>query len=105
MHRALPVSLLCLSACGALPLMAADAIRYLAPQKTWVIDTANTTYAVGVNERGELQEQYWGAKLTRPEDLGAPHSSPERASFDSSETNTNSEYPGWGGIYFAEPCL
>ena len=105
MQRALPFSLLCLFVSAAMPLMAADAIRYLAPQKTWVIDTANTTYAVGVNERGELQERYWGAKLTRPEDLGAAHSSPERASFDSSETNTNGEYPGWGGIYFAEPCL
>ncbi len=85
--------------------MAASGIRYLASQKTWVIDTDNTTYAVGVNERGELQELYWGAKLTRPEDLGTPHSSPGRASFDSSETNTNGEYPGWGGVFYAEPCL
>ena len=105
MHRALPIPLLCLSVCAALPLTAAGPIRYLAPQKTWVIETSNTTYAVGVNERGELQERYWGPKLTRPEDLGAAHSRPERASFDSSETNTNGEYPGWGGIYFAEPCL
>lgn len=105
MRFALPASLLCLLACTATPLMAASGIRYLASQKTWVIDTDNTTYAVGVNERGELQELYWGAKLTRPEDLGTPHSSPGRASFDSSETNTNGEYPGWGGVFYAEPCL
>ncbi len=84
---------------------AANGIRYLASQKTWVIDTENTSFAVGVNERGELQELYWGAKLTRPEDLGTPHSSPGRASFDSSETSTNGEYPGWRGVFYAEPCL
>jgi alpha-galactosidase len=105
MRSAPSASFICLLVCAATPLMSANGIRYLAPQETWVIDTDNTTYAVGVNERGELQELYWGAKLTRAEDLGTPHSSPGRASFDSSETNTNSEYPGWGGVFYAEPCL
>ncbi len=105
MRLSLSASLVCLLASTATPLTAANGIRYLATQKTWVIDTDNTTYAVGVNERGELQDLYWGAKLTRPEDLGTPHSSPGRASFDTSETNTNGEYPGWGGVFYAEPCL
>jgi alpha-galactosidase len=60
---------------------------------------------VGVNERGELQNLYWGAKLTRPADLGVAHSVKEWASFDGSETNTNTEYPGWGGRFYSEPSL
>ena len=83
----------------------ADAIHYSPTQKAWFLDTSHTTYVVGVNENGELQSMYWGEKLTRDEDLAPAHSNPEWASFDSSATTTNLEYPGWGDRLYTEPSL
>jgi alpha-galactosidase len=80
-------------------------IRFLADKKLWVLETERATYVVGVNERNELQNVYWGKKLTRDSDLSPAHTGAEHASFDSSETMTNLEYPGWGGRQYAEPCL
>lgn len=80
-------------------------VRHLSEQKLWVLETARTSYVLGVNERGELQHVYWGKKLVRDGDLVAPPSSPDHASFDSRETLTNFEYPGWGGRLYNEPCL
>ena len=96
--------LLCL--CCVVPFAAAqDSIHFSPESKTWFLDTDHTTYVMGVNERSELQNLYWGAKLTRHEDIPPAHSSPELASFDSSETTTNTEYPGWGGRLYTEPSL
>jgi len=80
-------------------------IRYLSEQKLWILETQRTTYVMGINEQGELQHFYWGRKLARDEDLAAVHSRPEHASFDSPETMTSLEYPGWGGRQYNEPCL
>jgi len=95
------------AACTAWPAPAANGapIRYLPEQKLWVLETDRTSYVLGVNERNELQNAYWGRKLLRDQDLTAAHSRPEHASFDSPETMTNGEYPGWGGRLYSEPCL
>jgi alpha-galactosidase len=84
---------------------AASSVRFLPDRKLWVLETHHTSYVLGVNQRGELQNVYWGKKIVRDEDLAAAHSSREHASFDSSETMTNEEYPGWGGMLYTEPCL
>jgi alpha-galactosidase len=84
---------------------AQNSIRFSPQTKTWQLNTAHTTYVIGVNERGELQNLYWGALLTRPEDIPAAHSSPDVASFDATQTTTNNEYPGWGGRLYTEPSL
>ncbi len=94
---------LLLAALLSLPMLAQ--IRYLPDQKLWVLDSDHTTYALGVNEQNSLQNVYWGGKLTRDADLTPAHTMPEHASFDSRETMTNEEYPGWGGIRFNEPCV
>ncbi len=80
-------------------------VRYLPNLKVWVLTTARTSYAMGLNERNELQFLYWGEKLASDNDLSAAHSQREAASFNSSETMTNLEYPGWGGEYYNEPSL
>ncbi len=80
-------------------------VRYLPDLKVWVLETARTSYVTGVNEQNELQSLYWGEKLAGDHDLFAAHSHSEHASFDSSETMTNNEYPGWGGKYYNEPSL
>ena len=82
-----------------------DAIRFLPDKKLWVLDTNNSSYVFGVNERGQLQHIYWGKKLWRDADLASAHSSPEWASFDGSASTTPGEYAGWGSNMYTEPCL
>jgi len=80
-------------------------VRYIESLRVWVFDTARTSYVIGVNEENELQSLYWGERLEGDEGLRAAHTSHEWASFDSPETMTNLEYPGWGGRYYNEPAL
>lgn len=110
--RTITVMLLVLAAAGgplktlrAAPAVDGAPIRFLPGLKVWVLNTARTSYEMGVNERGELQSIYWGEKLSSDDDLAAAHSRPEHASFDSPETMTNIEYPGWGARYYNEPSL
>jgi alpha-galactosidase len=69
------------------------------------LDGGNSTYAFGVNERGELQPLYWGGRLGAHDSISAAHSFPEMASFDSPATTTPQEYAGWGAGLFTEPAL
>lgn len=69
------------------------------------LDGGNSTYAFGVNERGELQTLYWGGRLGPNDKIPAAHSYVEWASFDSSYTTTPQEYAGWGAGLFTEPAL
>ena len=85
--------------------MSSAPVRYVPDLRVWVLGTGRTTYVMGLNERGELQTLYWGGKLTSDHDLSAARSHAEHVSFDSSETMTNLEYPGWGGRYYNEPAL
>jgi len=82
-----------------------EMVRYVADHKVWILNTDRCSYIMGLNERNELQNLYWGEKLLSEHDVAPAHSHPEHASFDSSETMTNLEYPGWGGLYFNEPSL
>ena len=69
------------------------------------LDGGNTTYAFGVNERGELQALYWGGRLSPRDTVPPAHSFPEVASFDSPYTTTPQEYASWGAGLFTEPAL
>jgi alpha-galactosidase len=69
------------------------------------LDGGNSTYAFGVNERGELQTLYWGGRLGPNDKIPAAHSLIEWASFDSPYTTTPQEYAGWGAGLFTEPAL
>jgi alpha-galactosidase len=80
-------------------------IKYYSDRKVWVLQAGPVTYAMGVNERGELQPIYWGAQVKSDADFPAPHSRPEVASFDLSSTTTQQEYPGWGAEFYNEPAL
>jgi alpha-galactosidase len=87
----------------ALPMLAQ--IRFLPAKKLWVLETDRTAYVLGVNEQNSLQNVYWGKRLLRDDDLAPAHTAPQHASFDSRETMTNEEYPGWGGLRYNEPCV
>jgi len=81
------------------PAVPAEApVRYLPDSKVWLLETNLTTYAVGINERNELQNLYWGKKLVRDQDFSQEQAKTER-------TSMREEYPGWGGMRFDEPCL
>ena len=82
-----------------------DSIRYLADKKLWVLDTNQSTYVFGVNERNQLQHAYWGKRLWRDADLAPVHSASEWASFDGSASTTPGEYAGWGSNMYTEPGL
>ncbi len=69
------------------------------------LDGGNSTYAFGVNERGELQPLYWGGRLGAHDGIPAAHSFPEVASFDSPYTTTPQEYAAWGAGLFTEPAI
>jgi len=87
----------------SLPLLAQ--VRFLPAKKLWVLETDRSSYVLGVNEENCLQNVYWGKKLLRDDDLAPVHTAPEHASFDSRETMSNEEYPGWGGLRYNEPSL
>ncbi len=74
-------------------------------QPVFRLDGAASTYAFGVNERGELQQIYWGGRVSPTDPIPTPKSSPEHASFDNSYNNTPQEYAGWGAGLFQEPAL
>ena len=69
------------------------------------LDGGNSTYAFGVNERGDLQPLYWGGRLGAHDSIPPAHSFPEMASFDSPASTTPQEYAGWGAGLFTEPAL
>jgi len=104
----------CLSISVALPLVAllvfctqafAQPESSSASQPVFRLDGGNTTYAFGVNERGELQQLYWGGRIGASDVIAPAHSDRDWASFDSSYNNTPQEYAGWGAGLFQEPAL
>lgn len=105
--RSIASSLLLLGAISSTSALAraADAVHYDAAAHTFRIDGGGATYVLGVNERGELQSLYWGARLAASDTFAAAHSLPGRASFDSSINETPQEYVGWGGGLYVAPDL
>lgn len=83
---------------------ASDSIVFAEKYKVWVLQTTEATYAFGVNERGELQNMYWG-KRVEAQDFSSAHSLRGWSSFDLSTTTTPQEYPGWGAGLYTEPAL
>lgn len=84
-------------------LLAVPGVAQTAP--VFRLDGGDTTYAFGVNERGELQPLYWGGRIGAQDSIPPAHSLPEWASFDSSYTTTPEEYASWGAGLYTEPAL
>ena len=81
------------------------AVRFDPSTKVFRLDGGNTSYVFGVNSRGELQQIYWGGRLSASDTFPAATPMREAASFDSSYTTTPQEYAGWGAGLFVEPAL
>ena len=104
MHRAFKAVLIFLAACAVAPAQPA-LVNFDAASRVFRLDGGGTSYIFGVNQRGELQQLYWGGRLGAADVYPAAEPMPEWASFDSSYSNTPQEYPGWGNGLFVEPAL
>ena len=84
---------------------AQEKVQFQADEKVFRMDGGETTYAFGVNEAGELQTVYWGARVSPQDRFQAPRRGPEAASFDPPVNTTQEEYAGWGAGLYVEPAL
>jgi len=83
----------------------AQSIRFIESRKTWLLNTAQSSYAMGLNADGRLEHIYWGGPLWRLEDLPPAAAKRDISSFDPHEMIENEEFPGWGGSRYYEPAL
>ena len=81
------------------------AVRYIPEKQLWVLETAHTSYVLGRDASGQIQHVYWGARIPRDEDFSQAWPSPSYAFEAASSSGEFEEYPGWGGMRYAEPCL
>ena len=82
---------------------AGSAIHYDNATRVFRLDAAGVTYAFGVNEAGELQSLYWGARLAPGDSFAAPHARPGLSSFTPPVNTTPQEFVAWGGALYVEP--
>jgi len=71
----------------------------------WVLETATTGYALGLNQAGLLVHRYWGARLKAPDDYPAAPNPGSWSAFNNPAQRTPEEYPGYEDIKFIDPCL
>jgi len=79
--------------------------KYDVATKVFRLDGGDTTYAFGINERGELQSVYWGGRLGAQDALPITKSNPGHSAYELSTSVTLQEYAGWGQGEQFEPAL
>ena len=79
------------------------AVRAL--ENGWVLETRETSYALGLNQAGLLAHRYWGMKLPRLDDYPPTVDPWGWASFNNPDQLTPEEYPGYAGMKYIDPCL
>lgn len=72
---------------------------------TWILETASTGYAFGLNQAGLLTHCYWGPRLPFPADYPPPPNSTEWASFNGPGQLTPEEYATYGGPKYTDPSV
>ncbi len=72
---------------------------------TWILETANTAYAFGLNSQGFLLHTYWGQKLPRAEDYPLASEFTGWSSFNGATDVYTEEFPAYAGSKYTEPCL
>ncbi|MNO57641.1 Alpha-galactosidase [compost metagenome] len=80
------------------------AIQYDAGQRIFAIQTRNSSYIFGVNERDRLQHLYWGAPVSIM-DCAPLLRLKSHSSFDAEVEGEAEEYSFWGGVCYTEPSL
>jgi alpha-galactosidase len=80
-------------------------IRYDGASRIFRIDAADVTYALGINEKKELQALYWGKRLAADDPFMPAHSLPGSSAFDIPVNATAQEFVSWGQGLYLEPDL
>ncbi|MBB3128844.1 alpha-galactosidase [Paenibacillus rhizosphaerae] len=80
-------------------------IHYLEHRRTWIIETDQAAYGLGLTETGQLIHLYFGESLPYHTDYPEPRDQHGWASFNSRADRNPEEYTGWGGVRYSEPCL
>jgi len=71
----------------------------------FILQTAATAYAFGLNARGQLVHIYWGQRLPFVEDYGSAPDAEGWASFSGPGHLVAEEYPAYAGAKYIEPCF
>lgn len=73
-------------------------------ERGWVLETASTAYAFGLDPDGLLVHRYWGARLPRVADYpGVAY--PGRWAFHHRSHRAREEYPAYASAKYIDPCL
>lgn len=83
------------------------AIQYFENEKTFLLQTRNTSYAFCVGEKDYLLHLHWGGKVNGPEDLPTVQELAQRVTLvgRGSDRVELLEYRSWGGASTKEPAL
>jgi alpha-galactosidase len=74
------------------------------PQRVFRLDGGDVTYAVGINNSGQLQMVYWGKRLPALQSA-APKSGQSHSSFENVLEHDPQEFTGSGVEFYVEPDL
>lgn len=75
-------------------------------ERNWILETAHTAYALGLNPRGLLVHRYWGPCLCSPEDYAMAPDPAHAGALNAPPLQvTPQEYPAYAGVNYVEPCL
>lgn len=80
-------------------------VRFDEKAQIFRFDAADTTYVFGVNEKGELQNLYWGKRLETQDPFPAAKSPGGGSGFEPPVNVTTNEFVGWGAGLYAVPNL
>jgi len=72
---------------------------------SWILETRNTAYALGINASGALVHRYWGPRLPYESDYPPARDYGEWSSFYGPGEINLQEYPTYGGASYREPCF
>ncbi len=80
-------------------------IQYDAAEHTFRMDGGGVSYVFGVNQKGELQNLYWGQRLQPADPISTARAENGSSSFDLPANATPQEFTGWGGGLVVVPDL
>ncbi|MFF4648352.1 alpha-galactosidase [Streptomyces sp. NPDC001380] len=79
-----------------------DAVTFDPATRTWLLRTANSSYALRLDDAGLLRHVHWGRPLTPAQAAAVPLREGPASSFDGA---VREEYPSEGGARFGVPAL
>jgi len=71
----------------------------------WILETATTAYALGLDPGGRLVNFYWGTRLVGEKDYPVESDTRGWASFNDAGQLAREEFPAETGLKYIEPCL